>query len=717
MGDLYRHEQRSGRDAVLELDPETEGDSPVDPKLYGKFAEHLAWNVYHGMSAQLVYNPTFGRWRFKSSNPTSDGGFVGSTNSDRREAMIAEHADQQDYPGVERLATAAEDGLSFWWLRRGDHESVTVSPDVGQHGERGQRVEVREATPDDPRGIMQWLYLPLQRTRTYEYTLTVRARADTSTDLTLALHSLDENGDPTAELDAADHAVGDEWTTFEGTLTVPETEAPAPEELVGLSVTATEPCDVVFDRSVLYPDDHVDGADPDVVDFFREASLPLLRWPGGNFASDYDWRDGVGPVAERPTTNNPAWGGVEPNLFGTVEFIEFCENIGCEPLICVNAGTGTPEEAAAWVEYCNGDPEKTEFGRLRAEHGYPEPFDVQYWEIGNELYGRWQPHWTTPDGNVDRYKRFKRAIHDADPDVDVLACGAHGEWNDRLVAEAADELRSVTGHELVGPTVDDDVDRDTFYHALMGFTDELGKAYAGLAEQMRAADIEDPHYAVTELQLTVSRMDEPDHTLSPPWRGSRHHEREADLPGKKSIAESVWDASIIHDAVRSEGETELITHTGAVNHGGGLQKQKECVWADPCHYSHAMGAALFGKTPIGVDVACDTISVDASYDEFDVDVEYPILDAVAGVDGDDLALVVVHRGSGVGDVETRLDLGGAVAADSARVTTLAADSMAAENTLEDPERVIPETTTACVDDDTLQLTVPEYGLVQVTVSQ
>jgi alpha-N-arabinofuranosidase len=368
------------------------------------------------------------------------------------------------------------------------------------------------------------------------------------------------------------------------------------------------------------------------------------------------------------------------------------------------------------MEYCNGD-QGTEFGQLRADHGCPEPFDVTYWEIGNELYGRWQPNWTTPDGNVDRYKRFKRAIHAVDPDVDVFACGEHGEWNDHLIDEAADELRSVTGHDLVGPTVDDDVDRDELYHALMGYTHKIKAAYSDLAERMRAAGVEDPHHAITELQLTVSRTGGSDHSVSPPWRGSRHHERDADLPGKKSIAEAVWDASIIHDSIRSEGEMELITHTGAVNHGGGLQKRKERVWADPCHYGHAMGAALFGKTPIAVEVACDTVSVDASYDQLQVDCEYPVLDAVAAVDETDLAVMVFHRGSGIGDIETRIDFGGAVDSDSAHVTTLAADSMTAENTLWNADHVSPETTTVSINDDTIALPIPEYGLVQVRVSR
>src|SRR5206468_5093319 len=122
------------------------------------------------------------------------------------------------------------------------------------------------------------------------------------------------------------------------------------------------------------------------------------RWPGGNFVSTYHWEDGVGPLDSRPTKANFAWGALELNTFGTDEFISFCRAVGCEPMICVNAGSGTPEEAARWIEYCNG-PATSPMGKLRAANGHPEPFHVKHWEVGNELWGkcagrvgkRWRP--------------------------------------------------------------------------------------------------------------------------------------------------------------------------------------------------------------------------------------------------------------------------------------------------------------------------------------
>ncbi len=717
MDDLYEHSEATDGGSTIELTPHRRAETPVNPLLYGKFAEHLAWNVSHGMTAQLLYNPTFERWWFRSANATSDGGFAESTDPERRDAMVEEHASQRDYPGADGLKTAVTDGLSFWWQRRGPRRAVTVSPDTGQGGGRAQRVEVETVSADRPRGIKQWVYLPLQRTKTYEYTVTLRTRAGTDGELRLALYTIDDTGGLDERLVGTRFGISDEWSTVEGTFAVPEDGGPADDELVALSLTTDQECHFVVDRLLLYPDDHVEGADPDVVEFLRDANLPLLRWPGGNFASDYDWRDGVGPKMQRPTNPNPAWGGVEPNRFGTDEFLQLCETVGCEPLICVNAGSGTPELAAKWVEYCNGDPEETDMGRLRADNGHPAPYGVQYWEVGNELYGRWQPNWTTPDGNVDRYRRFRDAIRSVDSEVKLLATGRRGEWNDRLVSETAPELRTVTDHALVGPAVDPDVDHDTLYHALMGYVDELDRQYSDLVARMGDAGVPEPRIAITELQLTVSRTDGNDHALSPPWRGSRHHDPAVGLPGKKSIAEAVWDATIIHNAIRSGDAVELVAHTGTVNHGGGLQKRKERVWADPCHYGHVIGSVLSGKTPVGVDVACDTVSTDGSVAGFGPVAELPVLDAVAAVAEDELAVVVVHRGSGVGDVRVRLGLGGLSDDGDATVTTLSGDSMASENTIENPENVSPHRDVVPVEGGSVRVTVPEYSLVQIVASR
>ena len=127
------------------------------------------------------------------------------------------------------------------------------------------------------------------------------------------------------------------------------------------------------------------GFRKDVLSKVQDLKVPLLRFPGGTVVKIYHWQDGIGPKADRPKRKNLIWGGINDNHFGTAEFVEYCRKIGAEPFLVVNMATGTPEEAANWVEYCNGTAD-TYYANLRRSHGYEKPFNVKYWGIGNEEY-------------------------------------------------------------------------------------------------------------------------------------------------------------------------------------------------------------------------------------------------------------------------------------------------------------------------------------------
>jgi alpha-N-arabinofuranosidase len=135
------------------------------------------------------------------------------------------------------------------------------------------------------------------------------------------------------------------------------------------------------------PIPNVRGIRTDVVQALKRLDPPILRWPGGCFADDYNWRDGIGPRASRPKRFNIHWGNAEEaNEFGTHEFIDLCRQLGAEPYISLNMGTGSPREAREWVEYCNGSGNSS-LTAERRKNGSPEPFNVKYWGIGNELWG------------------------------------------------------------------------------------------------------------------------------------------------------------------------------------------------------------------------------------------------------------------------------------------------------------------------------------------
>jgi alpha-N-arabinofuranosidase len=177
------------------------------------------------------------------------------------------------------------------------------------------------------------------------------------------------------------------------------------------------------------------GFRKDVLGLLRELRPPVLRWPGGNFVSNYHWADGIGPKDSRPRRPELAWGGEESNRFGTDEFIAYCAELGTEPYICLNMGTGSLDEALAWIEYCNGTG-GTHWARRRRENGHDEPFRVRYWGLGNEMYGDWQVGALSAEEYVRTATRWARAIRMLDPDAVLVSCGMTGwsEW-DRVVID------------------------------------------------------------------------------------------------------------------------------------------------------------------------------------------------------------------------------------------------------------------------------------------
>ena len=177
------------------------------------------------------------------------------------------------------------------------------------------------------------------------------------------------------------------------------------------------------------------GFRTDVLAAARGLQIPVLRWPGGNFVSGYHWLDGVGPVDQRPRRLDLAWHAEESNRFGTDEFMQYCRMLGAEPYLCVNMGTGTQDEAQAWVEYCNGTG-NTHYANLRRANGHPEPYNVRYWGLGNEMYGAWQIGRLSAEDYVKKAIEFAKVLHWTDPSIALVGCGENGwsDW-DRVVLE------------------------------------------------------------------------------------------------------------------------------------------------------------------------------------------------------------------------------------------------------------------------------------------
>jgi alpha-N-arabinofuranosidase len=185
-----------------------------------------------------------------------------------------------------------------------------------------------------------------------------------------------------------------------------------------------------------------DGLRTDVLEALREQYYTVVRYPGGNFLSGYNWLDGVGPKAQRPRRRELAWQSIETNQFGTNEFIDFCRKINVAPMLGVNMGSGTIQSAADLVEYCNA-PDGSYYSDLRASHGYTTPHNVKYWCVGNEMDGPWQI------GHLEAAEYGRKALEAAkmmkwhDPSIQTVLCGSsndkmptYPEW-DRVSLEIA----------------------------------------------------------------------------------------------------------------------------------------------------------------------------------------------------------------------------------------------------------------------------------------
>ncbi|MCL4204487.1 MAG: DUF1080 domain-containing protein [Pirellulaceae bacterium] len=231
-----------------------------------------------------------------------------------------------------------------------------------------------------------------------------------------------------------------------------------------LQIGVRGPGTVWLDQVSLMPESwrQAGGFRPDLLQAIAELRPPVIRWPGGCFASPYRWKDGIGPQHRRGPHPKNMWDDKEVNSFGTDEFIAMCRRVGAEPLIVINIGT--PEwnrdvldndflqEALDWIEYCNG-PADSKWGQVRAANGHPEPYRVKYWEIDNETWHQ------GAETYAEWVNRFAPAMRKADPSIKLAACGSAGygdggnglAWNRVLIERCADQIDYLSIHHYENP--------------------------------------------------------------------------------------------------------------------------------------------------------------------------------------------------------------------------------------------------------------------------
>src|SRR5215213_313816 len=230
----------------------------------------------------------------------------------------------------------------------------------------------------------------------------------------------------------------------------------------------------------------------DVLAALKRLNVPVQRWPGGCFADEYHWRDGIGPRDKRPRRPNASWGGVDTNAFGTHEFLDLCELLGAEPYVNGNLGSGTPQEMMEWIEYMTSDSDST-LANLRRQNGREKPWKVPYFAVGNESWGCGGE--MRPEFYADEYKRYATFVKNHSGNhIQKLAVGSQSdyyEWTEVLMSRAARQMDGLSLHYYTLPTGD---------WAKKGSATEFGERewHATLARTLRMDEFIEKHSAIMD---------------------------------------------------------------------------------------------------------------------------------------------------------------------------------------------------------------------------
>ncbi len=374
---------------------------PISKYIYGQFIEHLGRCIDGGIWAEMLHDRKF---------------------------YFPVTAEYNPYLANERAVEGTPFqivGASPWQIMGAD-DSVTMvkeDPFVGEH------------TPlMAPGGGIRQRDLGLIEGRDYVGYVWIKPSQD-STVVQVALRWGE---------DAADSATITNATDGYGRYSFRFTAGATTDQgMLEIGVTDGGPC--LLGTLSLMPADNVDGMRADTLALLKELDSPVYRWPGGNFVSGYDWRDGIGDRDRRPPRKNPAWTGVEHNDFGLDEFINFCRILDTEPYIAVNSGQGGVQSAVDELEYANGGPDSP-MGRLRTKNGHPEAYGVKWWGIGNEMYGGWQLGHMPLEEYVKKHNTFAEAFRAKDPAIVLVAVGATGPWSEGMMTHCADQMDLISEH-------------------------------------------------------------------------------------------------------------------------------------------------------------------------------------------------------------------------------------------------------------------------------
>ncbi len=402
----------------------------------------------------------------------------------------------------------------------------------------------------------------------------------------------------------------------------------------------------------------------------------VLRWPGGNFTESYFWKRGIGPRDKRPLNKNEFWaessisqgkfynfskhtllsiipghyGVVGPdhnNQFGTDEFLTLCEKLDVEPYINVNYGSGTPEDAADWVEYCNGSIE-TPWGRKRAENGHPQPYNVKYWGIGNEVWGKWTIGYEeSAQAYAQRYNQYAKLMKMRDPTIKLVASGIDKIDSSLLVSEGTE-----TWNVTLLPLIKDNVDYLSI-HRYIGFASQFS-FFRG--PQDKSAETEDEYYSVLSSPRMYQEMidrchadmdaslgqDTPVRLLIDEW--NLWFTASQLIKANHPLTDGLWAAGVLHVLQKNAPVSPINNFSMLINTFGLIRTDDEGIVKTPSYYAMYLFSRYAQTNYLKTETDSDTFT-NQSYRNVPAHEGTPYLDSSATIseDGKRLVVTVINK--------------------------------------------------------------------------
>ncbi|MGJ8454646.1 alpha-N-arabinofuranosidase [Pseudothermotoga sp. U03pept] len=443
------------------------------------------------------------------------------------------------------------------------------------------------------------------------------------------------------------------------------------------------------------------GFRKDVLAAVKKIRCPILRWPGGNFASAYHWEDGIGPVEKRPKLLNYIWGGIETNEFGTDEFVQYCKDIGTEPYLAVSLGTGTLDEAIHWLEYCNLDT-PTKYASLRKQFGHDQPYKVKYWGIGNEVYGPWQVGHCSASEYAEKLRQFAQFMKAVDPSIKIIAVGADNpEWDMTVLKHAGALIDYISIHQ---------------YHGSEDHYETISAAYY-VQERLKLLESEIKHLKLDHVKIALDEWNVWYQVVP---------EKEASEKGivlleePYTLKDALFAAGIFFTLHRMSETVQMANLAQMVNALGMIKTNKEGLVLTPLYHVFDIFVNHTGRTRLGMDINSDTYSIKAkSFFEgrlsFQLN-DVPYIDGSATYDNSRglicLALANYYKDK---DAEVEVDLSEFEFSKEIDIVELNADDVLAGNDFDNPNRVQPVVKRMSVPGPVSSVKLPAHSLIVMKI--